>query len=79
MRFRAFFLARLRRDSDHALKNRDEISEDLRNLAYLAKYVKPRARSVCYFGIRFPVRQGFAINSVLDPETGRPLVGTVAL
>lgn len=72
-------LCRIRKESDRALLSQHVMSDDLQIMAYLAKVAPPRARSISWRGIRFPLRQGFAINSVLDPETGRPLVGALAI
>ena len=54
-------------------------SSTLRMLSYLAKVASPRAKSVKWDGIRFPLRQGFSLNTVLCPETGMPLVSAVAI
>lgn len=73
-------LAALRKQSNRVAETRDWSGCDtLRTLAYLARVAKPRARSIFWDGIKFPLRQGFAINSVLCPLTGQPLVGALAL
>lgn len=71
-------LAKLRCDSDLA-RGGHRISNDLIELSRLAKYAHARQRSINWRGIRFPLAIGLAINSVLDPETGRPLVGGLSL
>jgi len=74
-------LAVLRFQSRRAMEARNPAlcGETLRMLAYLAKVARPRAKSIYWDGIRFPLRQGLVINSVLCPDTGRPLVGAMAL
>lgn len=75
---RRLMLAKLRRDSDLA-RGGHRISNDLIELSRLAKHAHARQRSINWCGIRFPLAIGLAINSVLDPETGRPLVGGLSL
>lgn len=74
-------LAKLREQSlrASAVRNANLCGETLGMLAYLASVAKPRAKSIKWDGIRFPLRQGFAINTVLCPETGQPLVSAVVL
>lgn len=48
-------------------------------LAWLAKVASPRARSVEWSGVRFPLSHGLWARVVVCPRTGRRLVGTVTL
>ena len=73
-------LAALRKESVRASASHCVAkSSTLRMLSYLAKVASPRAKSVKWDGIRFPLRQGFSLNTVLCPETGMPLVSAVAI
>ena len=51
----------------------------LRTLAWLANTSKPRARSVEWLGVRFPLSHGLWSIVVICPRTRRRLVGTVTL
>lgn len=74
-------LAALRGQSKRATEARNPAlcGETLQMLAWLAKIARPRAKTIYWDGIRFPLRRGFVINSVLCPETGQPLIGALAI
>ena len=48
-------------------------------LAWLAKVARPRARSIEWSGVRFPLSHGLWARVVVCPRTGRRLVGVVTL
>jgi hypothetical protein len=68
-------LKRLRSDVQHARICGQ--TYDLDMLHYLVRTAKPRAKSVWWRGVRFPLGNGLATRWALDPETGQTLVGAV--
>jgi hypothetical protein len=73
-------LQQLRRESQAASERRvrvcDDLTPALADLVRLA-YRWPRATALRLGGIRFPVSEG-CFRNVIDPETGRALVGVSA-
>ncbi len=71
-------LADLRKQSDEVFRTRCWAgSEDMQMLSYLARCAGPRAKSVEYRGIRFPLLHGIITRQVRCPDSGRALLGVV--
>lgn len=71
-------LADLRKQSDEVFRTRCWAGfEDLQMLSYLARCAGPRAKSVEYRGIRFPLLHGIITRQVRCPDSGVPLLGVV--
>lgn len=71
-------LRSIRQQADHAARIDDPEYGDIGWLKFLLKAASPRAKSVFWRGVRFPIRRGLLIDSVRCPDTGRGLVGVVA-
>jgi len=75
---RAKILRAVRQQSDRALSTGDVAGQpDLSLLSYLLKTAKPRARSLTYRGIRFPIRHTAWARIVCCPSSGYPLIGRI--
>lgn len=72
---RARFLASLRRQSAAALAGDWSGAEDLVGLLAELKRAPPRARSVTYRGVRFPLAWSLSCTVVCCPKTGTRLIG----
>jgi hypothetical protein len=71
-------LADLRKQSQAAFRTGCwHESEDLQMLVYLARCAGPRAKSVNFRGVHFPLFFGIITRQVRCPDTGVPLVGVV--
>jgi hypothetical protein len=70
-------LVALHAQSTQALAGDWTFATELRALAAAARNAKPWARSICWSGVRFPIKRGLLIASVRCPKTDRALVGVV--
>ena len=73
-------LADLREQSERVSLTRDwSEAPDLLALSREVSNAQPRARSVSFRGIKFPLMATLTQRMATDPETRRPLVGALDL
>lgn len=72
---RARFLANMRQQSTDVLESGDwSRAKDLRGLLAVLKQARPRARSVIFCGVRFPLQWSLSSTVACCPETGQRLI-----
>jgi hypothetical protein len=73
-------LGHLSRQADAVRKTRDwRKGPDLAELFHAVRHARPRARSVRYGGMTFPLAFSLCARIACCPVTGRELVGSVDL
>lgn len=73
-------LVHLASQADAVRKTNDwRKGRDLADLALALRFARPRARSVSYAGIKFPLAFTLCCRIACCPMTGRELVGSVDL
>lgn len=77
---RSQIIKTMARQSNRAIRTgRITGQPDLELLAYLAKTARPRAKSVNYRGVNWPLSHNLWSRIVVCPETRRNLVGVIDL